>query len=340
VLADTKLIAEPWDVGPHGWRTGQFPPPFAEWNDRFRDGVRSFWLADAGQAARGDAPVHGVRDLATRIAGSADLFTAGDRGPHASVNFVTAHDGFTLADCTAFEHKHNEANGEGNRDGHDDNRTWNHGVEGWTGGGPEADVIEALRRRSMRNLLGTLALSAGVPMLTAGDEMGRTQNGNNNPYCLDDETSWVHWEADPWRAELLATTRALLALRREHPVLRQPSFFAGRRVHSDGTTDLAWFAPDGHPMDHPRWHDPALRGLQVFLHGGPVDGDSLLVVVHGDLDDGTVRLPAPPWATSWTLLWDSTDETPPAAGDPVVTEAAGGEVVVPALSTRVYRATR
>ena len=341
VLADTKLIAEPWDVGPHGWRTGQFPPPFAEWNDRFRDSARAFWLADAGRLSIGGQG-HGVRDLATRLSGSADLYSTGDRGPHASVNFVTAHDGFTLADLTAFEHKHNEANGEDNRDGHGDNRTWNHGVEGWTSNGPDGDMIEALRRRSMRNLLGTLVLSAGVPMLTAGDELGRTQHGNNNAYCLDDARTWLDWggRGGGWRADLLRTTAELLRLRREHAVLRQATFFAGRPVHADGTTDLAWFAADGRVMTHDRWYDNALRTLQVFLHGEPVAGASLLLVVHGGLDDAAVTLPEAPWARSWQLLWDSAVEGPEPNRDDEGTARPGAEVAVSALSLRVYRATR
>ena len=341
VLADTKLVAEPWDVGPHGWRTGQFPPPFSEWNDRFRDAVRTFWLADAGRLSTG-GHAHGVRDLATRLSGSADLFAAGDRGPHASVNFVTAHDGFTLADLTAYEHKHNEANGEDNRDGHGDNRSWNHGTEGWPAASPDTAVIDALRRRSARNLLGTLLLSAGVPMLTAGDELGRTQRGNNNAYCLDDETSWLDWSgrSSPWGADLLRTTRELLRLRREHPVLRQATFFAGRPVHADGSTDLAWFAADGAVMSHERWYDNGLRTLQVFLHGAPVGAESLLLVVHGGVDDAHVRLPGAPWASAWELLWDSAVEREGRDPDDEAVVEQCGSVSVPALSLRVYRARR
>jgi isoamylase len=188
VLGGVKLVAEPWDLGPYGWRTGQFPVPFAEWNDRFRDGVREFWLSGGRLAARGE-PAGGVRDLATRLAGSADVFPT-HRGPLASINFVTAHDGFTLADLTAYDHKHNEANGEGNRDGTTDNRSWNHGVEGRTGDAG----IRAARRRTARNLLGTLLLATGIPMITAGDEFGRTQGGNNNAYGQDNPTSWLDWE--------------------------------------------------------------------------------------------------------------------------------------------------
>jgi isoamylase len=343
VLADVKLVAEPWDVGPGGWRTGQFPPPFAEWNDRFRDTVRTFWLADAGRISRGGHHGHGVRDLATRLAGSADFFSAGDRGAHASVNFVTAHDGFTLADCTAFEHKHNDGNGEHNADGHDDNRTWNHGVEGWTAEGTPDRRVEELRRRSMRNLLGTLLLAPGVPMITAGDEIGRTQHGNNNAYCRDDETSWVDWEGHrlDWRADLLATVRALVRLRRELAVLRQPTLLTGRPVRGDGATDLAWFAADGKPMDPHRWHDPAQRSLQVFWHGHPVGAESVLLVVHGDLDDGKVQLPGRPWAASWSLLWDSAYEHPthPLHVEGYELTAGGGtQVPVTALSLQLYRA--
>ena len=210
-------------------------------------------------------------------------------------NFVTAHDGFTLADTTAYEHKHNEANGEGNRDGSDNNRSWNHGVEGRT----DDPQIEAARRRSVRNLLATLLLATGVPMLVAGDEFGRTQRGNNNAYCLDDETAWVDWELEPWQRDLLTTSQYLLRVRREHPVLRQSRFFAGRPVHRDGTKDLAWFGPDGQEMDHARWHDHDQRVLQMYLHavvrgrrGHHVD-PSLLVILQGQPHPVQVRLPGP-----------------------------------------------
>jgi glycogen operon protein len=341
VLADVKLIAEPWDVGPYGWRTGQFPVPFSEWNDRFRDSVRDFWLPGTARAAHGE-PTGGVRDLATRLAGSADVF-APHRGPLASVNFVTAHDGFTAADLTAYNVKHNEANGESNRDGTGDNRSWNHGVEGPTG---DVDVL-AGRRRSLRNLLGTLLLATGVPMITAGDEIGRTQHGNNNPYCLDDETSWVDWALEPWQEQLLETTAHLLRLRREHPVLRQSRFFAGRPVHSDGTKDLAWFGPDGAEMDHARWHDPSLRTLQMYLHAVVPDGQgnhvdpSVLVVVQGAAGTVDIRLPGRPWAGRYELLWDSAFDAPPGSPrGPQRATVQGGEVVpVSPSSLRVY-ATR
>ncbi len=339
VLADVKLIAEPWDVGPHGWRTGQFPEPFAEWNDRFRDGLRDFWLVGAGRVVRGGTAT-GVRDLATRLAGSADVFAAG-RGPLASVNFLTAHDGFTLADATAYEHKHNEANGEGNGDGAPDNRTWNHGVEGGT---TDPEVLAA-RRRTMRNLLGTMLLATGVPMIVAGDEVGRSQGGNNNAYCQDNETSWVGWDLLEWQQDLLETTRHLLRLRREHPVLRQERFFAGRPVHRDGTKDLAWFGPDGTEMDHARWHDPALRTLQMYLHavvlgerGRHID-ESLLVVLHGGADVAEVVLPGRPWARAYRQLWDSALERPETVDEPA-TQTPPARLLVPALSLRVYGVRR
>ncbi len=329
VLSRVKLVAEPWDVGPHGWRTGQFPPPLAEWNDRYRDTVRTFWLADAARALRGEAG-HGVRELATRISGSQDLFGARDRGPLASVNYVAAHDGFTLADATAYEHKHNHDNGEGNRDGHDDNRAWNHGVEG-----PSADpAVLRARSRSQRNLLGTLLLSTGVPMLAAGDELGRTQGGNNNAYSRDDRISWLDWDLDDAQRDLLATTTHLLRLRREHPALRQREFFGARAAHTDGTRDLAWFAADGSPMDDVRWHDPQARVLQAFLHGQPAGGRSMLLVLCGAPSDAEVTLPGTPWATSYELLFDSADERPaaPTCGH------SGAQLVAP-LSMRLYAAT-
>ncbi len=195
LLSRVKLVAEPWDVGPHGWRTGQFPPPFAEWNDRYRDCVKTFWLADASRQAHGQTG-HGVREVATRLAGSQDLFGARDRGPLASVNYVAAHDGFTALDAASYDRKHNEDNGEQNRDGQDDNRSWNHGVEGPT---DDPEVLAA-RFQSVRNLLGTLLLSTGVPMLCAGDESGRTQGGNNNAYCQDNETSWLRLGPDADRS--------------------------------------------------------------------------------------------------------------------------------------------
>jgi isoamylase len=332
VLSRVKLIAEPWDVGVHGWRTGQFPPPFSEWNDRFRDAVRSFWLPDVARSAHGQ-PGHGVRELGTRFAGSQDLFGARDRGPIASVNYVAAHDGFTLADTTAYERKHNGANGEGNRDGHGDNRSWNHGVEGALA---DEDVLRA-RRRSVRNLLGTLLLATGVPMLNGGDELGRTQRGNNNAFCQDNDVSWLDWDLDEQRADLLETTRHLTRLRAAHPVLRRRSFFTGRPSRDGGGPDLQWFAADGQPMHNGRWDDPHTRTLAMYLDGSAQDATSLYLVLNGEAVDAKVTLPALGWVAAFELLWDSTDERPLPGASPV---RPGTTTRMTAASLRVYAARR
>ncbi|GAA4985355.1 glycogen debranching protein GlgX [Kineococcus glutinatus] len=303
VLAGTKLIAEPWDVGPYGWRTGQFPAPLVEWNDRFRDGVRRFWLSDAREAAAGrgvpDAPGRGLREMATRLAGSADTFDP-QRGRLTSVNFVTAHDGFTLADLTAYDRKHNEANGEGNRDGSDSDTSFNHGVEGPT----DDEGVLRERRRSQRNLMATLLLSTGVPMITAGDELGRTQGGNNNAYCQDDAISWVDWELEPWQRALLADTRALLALRREYAVLRLGGAVPGRPPR-ESRHDLLWFGADGAGMSVERWHDPAQRVLQMLVDGRAIGEASVLVVLNGWRDAVDVALPVVEGVEKLLPRWDS-----------------------------------
>ncbi len=304
VLSRVKLIAEPWDVGIHGWRTGQFPPPFAEWNDRFRDTVRTFWLGDL---AAHEYTGHGVRELATRMTGSQDLFGRDDRGPLASVNFVAAHDGFTLADLTAYNWKHNEANGEDNRDGTNDNRSYNHGVEGPT----DRSGILAARRRSMRNLIATTILAMGVPMLNGGDEIGRTQHGNNNAYCQDNEISWLDWDLADWQEDLLATTRYLLELRREHRVFRQSAFVSPELHLGDGRGDVQWFGRQGKPMDRAAWDDPACRVLQMQTIGEDVGGDSLLLVFQGKNRPETVTLPPlDDFGHAYELLWDSSWERP------------------------------
>lgn len=338
VLSRVKLIAEPWDVGPGGWRTGQFPPPFVEWNDRFRDAVRTFWLSDVRAAQHGHTG-HGVRDLATRLAGSQDLFEARDRGPLASVNFVTAHDGLTLADLTAYNRKHNGANGEGNRDGTDNNRSYNHGSEGWADA--SASVLRD-RRRSMRNLMATLLLANGVPMLSAGDELGRTQWGNNNPYCLDIEEMWTDWELEPWREDLLETVRFLTGLRRRHPVLRQRTFHTGQPVSEDGSLDVAWYGTDGGELDSEAWESAATHTLQMLLDGAWLDTDSLLIVLHGGGREAAVTLPDAPGLLGYSLLWDSAWEHPSDGADSPATQGApllpGTPVTVEAASMRIYRA--
>ncbi|MCI3226134.1 glycogen debranching protein GlgX [Streptomyces sp. NP-1717] len=305
VLRRVKLIAEPWDVGDGGYQVGAFPPLWAEWNDRYRDAVRDFW--------RGATP--DVRDLGYRLSGSSDLYAWGGRRPYASVNFVTAHDGFTLRDLVSYEHKHNEANGEGNRDGTDDNRAWNCGVEGET----DDPGINALRRRQLRNLLTTLLLSTGVPMLVAGDEMGRTQGGSNNAYCQDNETSWLDWSLldQPGSYGLYRLTRRLLALRQTHPVLRRRAFFSGRAQAPDGLRDLAWFRPDGKEMTERDWYAPAST-LGLFLSGRDIPGrdargrkitdDSFLAVLHSGSLPQDFALPGEPWARSYELVVDTSSE--------------------------------
>ncbi|MFE9821655.1 glycogen debranching protein GlgX [Streptomyces sp. NPDC005791] len=305
VLRRVKLIAEPWDVGNGGYQVGAFPPLWTEWNDRYRDAVRDFW--------RGALP--DVRDLGYRLTGSSDLYAWGGRRPYASVNFVTAHDGFTLRDLVSYEHKHNEANGEGNRDGTNDNRSWNGGAEGET----DDPGIDALRRRQLRNLLTTLLLSTGVPMLVAGDEMGRTQGGNNNAYCQDNEVSWLDWsllEEPRWR-ELTALTARVLALRHRHPVLRRRAFFAGTPQAPDGLRDLAWFTAQGAEMTEGDWYAPAAT-LGLYLsgrdipgrdaRGGQITDDSFLAVLHADHRPCDFLLPGPPWARSYELVLDTSRE--------------------------------
>ncbi|MGB7817376.1 MAG: glycogen debranching protein GlgX [Ornithinibacter sp.] len=326
VLSRVTLIAEPWDLGLHGWRTGQFPPPFMEWNDRFRDATRRFWVSDVRTMTHGGQG-HGLQDLATRLAGSRDLFGQRDRGPTASVNFVAAHDGFRIADLTAYDHKHNEANGEANADGSNGNGSWNHGVEGPT---DDAEVMAA-RRLTMRNLIGTLLLSTGVPMLTAGDEMGHGQEGNNNPYCQDGPISWLEWDLEPWQENLLATTKHLTAVRRSLPALRQRVWAVGRRVHEDGTLDMDWYAADGEPVGD-RWAEPDNRVVQMYVAGAPIGESSALVVINGSLEDVEVRLPAVAGVTAYRLLWDSAWDRPRGGGEPL----APAPTTVTASSLRVY----
>ncbi|MBC7550645.1 MAG: glycogen debranching protein GlgX [Cellulomonas sp.] len=345
-----KFIAEPWDLGPGGWRTGAFPAPLAEWNDRYRDAVRSFWLSDPAQAAHG-LPGNGVAELATRLAGSVDLFGHSDpplmRGPGASLNFVTAHDGFTLTDLVSYSHKHNAANGEDGRDGTNDNRSWNHEIEGAVPVDSVGWEILPLRQRSLRNLMGTLLLSAGTPMISAGDEIGRTQQGNNNAYCQDNEISWLSWELTEWQRNLLSTTRYLLLLRRENAALRPDTFFRGARPQAGGRPDLAWFDSTGSPLGQDRWHDPSVRTLQMLrsVPSGTTARatagatSNVLIVINGALDLVEVTL-ADEHATQWELAWDSTWDEPGERAAAAIgggLHASSGEAVdLEALSLRVY----
>jgi glycogen operon protein len=281
VLSSVKLIAEPWDVGYGGWQTGRFPPGWVDWNDHFRDALRSFWLADRAAI---DAGGQGgsVARLADSISGSASLFAESGRTRMASVNFFTSHDGFTLADLVSYDRKHNEANGEQNRDGHGDNRSYNHGFEGPT----EDEEILALRAQTSRNLMATLMVSMGVPMITAGDEIGRTQQGNNNAYCQDNAITWLDWTSTPESHAMLRSTKRVIRLRKEF-LAGQPHHYPSR----DKQAYLHWFDEHGKPMSMDRWNDPQHRVVQLLLGSddGQVDG---LVVVNGSANDIKITLPA------------------------------------------------
>lgn len=337
-LQGVKLIAEPWDVGLGGWQTGNFPGPvdghpgWSEWNDRYRDRVRNFWLADIAEARRnGQAPV-GIGGFATRLAGSSNTFSP-ERGPLASVNFVTAHDGFTMADLTAYDVKHNLGNGEDNRDGTDNNRSFNHGVEG-----PTVDeAVLMTRAKAVRNLLGTLLLSAGVPMITAGDEYGRSQRGNNNAYCHDSELTWLSWLRAREQRELADTTKRLLQLRRENPALR-PALYAVAGQTTPNASHMDWYDATGQRMDDDDWNSPENRTLQYLAASTPdkEEFNRILLIVHGVEDDVEVSLPAAPGVTSYQLLWDSATEVPIPEDEtelpPGTTRLVGG------TSMQLYRA--
>jgi glycogen debranching enzyme GlgX len=293
ILRNVKLIAEPWDLGPDGYQVGHFPTPWAEWNDRYRDTVRDAWRgATTGTAA-----------LGYRLSGSSDVFHHNGRRPHASVNFVTAHDGFALADLVSYENKHNRANGEHNRDGDSHNRSFNGGMEGPT----DTPQVLTARRRVRRGHLATLLLSAGVPMLVAGDEFGRTQLGNNNAYCQDNEISWLAWPGvdspdmtnplDPAGPDpmLLPLVRGLLALRKDNPLLRRADYLRGGPSSPGSLADVTWFRADGQQMTEGDWHSPKAPSL-IALLASPDGADRLLIVLHPEASDTTITLPAEPWA--------------------------------------------
>ncbi|MGH3825015.1 MAG: glycogen debranching protein GlgX [Pseudonocardiaceae bacterium] len=329
LLSTRKLIAEPWDATDEGYRVGGFPPDFSEWNGRYRDVVRNFW--------RG---VPGVSELASRLAGSSDLYEASGRRPWASINFITAHDGFTLRDLVSYNRKHNDANGAGGADGTDDNRSWNCGVEGET----QDQAVRRLRGRQARNLLATLVLSTGTPMLLAGDERWRTQGGNNNPYLLDDETSWLNWSPDP-DAEMVSTfTRRLLALRNTTPALRQPEFFEGRTTPS-GTPDLVWLHPDGRPMELGDWRcdDQQTLGMRINdadVRSHPLGAatDSWLLVLHAGAHPIMFTLPGAEYGERYEPVLDT--GSPDGAPTHPRTRRPGTRVSVPARSLLVFRAVR
>jgi glycogen operon protein len=314
VLSHVKLIAEPWDVGPGGYRVGGFPPDWAEWNDKFRDTVRRFWKGEGGL----------VRELSGRMCASQDMFGHAGRRPWSSVNFVTAHDGFTLRDLVSYEHKHNEANGEGNRDGNDNNNSMNCGAEG-----PSDDpAVSALRARQQRNLLATLLLSQGVPMLLAGDELGNSQNGNNNAYCQDNAIGWVDWGGDQAKpGDLAAFVRHLIDLRRRYPSLRRERFLTGSLADQNGTLkDVTWLVPDGREKTEADWNYPDARSLCFLLAGaesgkGGEAGDPLLVVLNAHFEAMSYRVPPVAGIADWVCLLDTGAEVGARRKTPLPTDA-------------------
>ena len=331
-LRGVKMIAEPWDVGMGGWQVGNFPLGYSEWNDGYRDRMRNFWLRDIADARAADGvPSEGIGSLARRLAGSNHVFAL-ERGPLASLNFVTAHDGFTAWDLVSYDEKHNIGNGEGNRDGTNDNKSWGHGAEGPT---TDADVLTA-RRRAIRNLLGTLLLSAGVPMLTAGDEFGRTQRGNNNAYCHDSELTWLSWDREAWQAELHAVTRELIRLRRDNPALR-PVRFGRFGETTPGATQMDWFNKEGLSMSLDDWDSPAERTLQYLAASTPEfePFNRILLVVHGLETDVTVTLPEHEGVAGYTLLWDSSQDD---LAEREPEHAPGEELAVGPTSILLFRA--
>jgi isoamylase len=300
VLSQVKLIAEPWDVGEGGYQVGNFPVLWAEWNGKYRDAMRSFWKGDEGR----------VGEMAYRLTGSPDLYQHSGRRPYASINFVTAHDGFTLKDLVSYNEKHNELNGDNNTDGENNNQSWNCGVEGPT----DDPEINELRERQCRNFLTTLFLSQGVPMLPGGDERGRTQNGNNNAYCQDNEISWLNWECDEKQNQLLKFTRKLIRLRRDHPVFRRPKFFQGRRIRGSEIRDVMWFNPGGSEMSEEEWASPFVRCLGMLLSGDtmdvlnfqgePIRDDTFLLLINAHYEPIPFVLPGQEHI-EWQLILDT-----------------------------------
>ncbi|HWG36778.1 MAG TPA: glycogen debranching protein GlgX [Terriglobales bacterium] len=324
VISLAKLIAEPWDLGSDGYQVGQFPVLWSEWNGRYRDTVRDYWRGSNA----------GVGELAARLTGSSDLYEAGGRRTYASVNFVTAHDGFTLRDLVSYNDKHNEANQEDNRDGSDDNRAWNCGIEGET----SDPGILTLRARQRRNLMATLFLSQGVPMMLSGDEIGRTQGGNNNAYCQDNEVSWLDWEAAD--AEFLAFCQALVGFYRAHPVLRRRQWFQRRAIR--GVADISWFRPDGSPMSDEDWEKGYAKALMVFLNGAalpardqrgaPIHDDSFLLLFNAHHEALEFRLPGAEYGKEWALLLDT------ATGAPILGLSDPRALRVPSAGERLLTA--
>jgi isoamylase len=321
VISQVKLIAEPWDIGEGGYQVGNFPPGWAEWNGKYRDTMRDYWRSEDQT----------LGEFAYRFTGSSDLYEASGRRPHASINFITAHDGFTLNDLVSYNEKHNEANGENNEDGESYNRSWNCGVEGPT----DDPEISTLRARQKRNFLTTLFLSQGIPMLLGGDELGRTQDGNNNGYCQDNEISWFDWEQ--LDETLLEYTRCLIRFRKEHPVFRRRDWFQGRPIHGEGIGDIAWFKPDGQEMSEEDWASGFAKSLAVFLNGEGIASpdrrgervvdDSFYLLFNAHHEPLEFTLPPEKWAPQWAKVLATSEALPEEgketykAGQPVSVEA-------------------
>jgi isoamylase len=336
-VSQVKLIAEPWDVGPGGYQVGNFPPQWTEWNGKFRDTVRDYW--------RGEPATLG--EFASRLTGSADLYESTARRPVASINFVTAHDGFTLRDLVSYNEKHNEANEEGNNDGESNNQSWNCGVEGPT----DDPEVNALRARQQRNFLATTLLSQGVPMISHGDELGRTQNGNNNGFCQDNEITWVHW--DKADTELMEFTRSVAALRAAHPVFRRRRFFNGlpvRRRGTEGQPDISWFRPDGSEMSDDDWGSGFGKSVAVYLNGQGIPeldargqrvaDDSFFLCFNAHHEPIEFTLPPSEFGRAWVPVVDTSVETVGSAANPEDRQPvpAGNAVQVAARATVVLQA--
>jgi isoamylase len=307
VISQVKLIAEPWDLGAGGYQVGNFPVHWTEWNGKYRDAMRAFWKGED----------RGVAELATRISGSNDLYERSGRRPYASINFITAHDGFTMHDLVSYNEKHNEANGDNNQDGESHNLSWNCGVEGPT----DDPAIRALREQQKRNLMASLLLSVGVPMISGGDELSRTQQGNNNAYCHDNELSWTHWHGTPEEQEFLDFTRRLVALRHNEPVLTRRKYFEGRSIRGAEVKDIYWLDPSGREMTDEAWNAPSVRSLGVLMVGEALDevdergrqvtGDTLLILLNAHFEEMPFVLPKVDEGKSWLRVIDTIDAKTP-----------------------------
>ena len=317
VISQVKLIAEPWDEGEGGYQIGNFPVPWTEWNGKYRDATRRFWRGDEGL----------VKEFAYRLAGSSDIYEKRGRTPDASINFVTAHDGFTLHDLVSYNEKHNEANGEDNEDGTKENLSWNYGIEGPT---TDANILE-LRQRQKRNFLATLLLSEGVPMLCGGDETSRSQKGNNNAYCQDNDISWYDWKLDDNREKLLVFVKLLIRLRSQHSGLRRKKFFQGRPIRGTDLKDIIWLRPDGREMSDDDWNTSWVRCIGVFLageipddvdkNGNPLVDDSLIILVNSHHD--SVQFKMSESKARWKVEFD-TGSTIPTSSEKTV---SSGEII-------------